>query len=271
MYENRSAAYWQLIQKLLECPSAKKLEILNAHFELVDPNFLQIIIVVAKQLSDNGNRNEVNFLTNLALKIGEFLGYDNQSISLRKQTADILLQWGIEQYYVSQLVAFQCWQQCLTIYQAVHDREGEAATLVNLGIAYASQGEYERVIDLQQQSLTIYREIGDRQGEAKSLGNLGNDYYFLTQYKEAFAFYEKSLAICREIGDRQGEAAALVNLGTAYNSLGQYELAIAKNEESLAVSREIGDRLGEASSLGNLGNACRYLRRFKEAISTNSL
>jgi CHAT domain-containing protein len=266
MYENRSAAYLQLIQKLLECPSAKKLEILNAHFELLDPNFLQMIIVVTKQFSDNGNRNEVDFLTDLAFKIGEFLGYDNQSISLRKQTADILLQWGIEQYYISHLVAFQCWQQCLMIYQAVHDREGEAATLVNLGIAYASQGEYERVIDLQQQSLAIYREIGDRQCEAKSLGNLGNGYYFMGQYKEAFASYEESLALCQKIGDRQGEATTLVNLGSAYNSLGQYELAIAKEEESLAISRELGDRLGEASSLGNLGNACRYLRRFKEAI-----
>jgi CHAT domain-containing protein/tetratricopeptide (TPR) repeat protein len=266
MYENRSAAYWQLIQKLLECPSAKTLEILNAHFELLEPNFLQMIIVVAKQFSDNGNRNEVKFLTDLALKIGECLGCDHQPTALRKQTADILLQWGIEQYYVSHLVAFLCWQQCLIIYQDIHDRQGEADSLVNLGIVYASLGEYEKVLDLQQQSLVIYREIGDRQGEAKSLGNLGNDYYFLAQYKEAFAFYEKSLAICREIGDRQGEAAALVNLGNAYNSLGQYELAIAKNEESLAVSREIGDRLGEANSLGNLGNACRYLRRFKEAI-----
>ena len=84
MDENRSAAYLQLIEKLLECPSAKTLEILNAHFELLEPNFLQMIIVVAKQFSDNGNRNEVEFLTNLTLKIGEFLGYDNQSISLRK-------------------------------------------------------------------------------------------------------------------------------------------------------------------------------------------
>ena len=265
MYENRSVAYLQLIQKLLSS-QGEELPILNAHFELLDPEFLQMIIVVAQQLNDKGNRNEANFLTYLVLKIGEFLGYEHQPTALRKQTADILLQWGIEQYYVSHLVAFQCWQQCLAIYQAVHDREGEAATLVNLGIAYASLGEYERVIDLQQQSLAIYREIGDSQGEAKSLGNLGNGYFFLGQYKEAFACYEESLALCQKIGDRQGEAATLVNLGSAYNSLGQYELAIAKNEESLAISLELGDRLGEASSLGNLGNACRYLRRFKEAI-----
>ena len=266
MYENRSVAYLQLIQKLLESSQGEELQILNADFELLDPEFLQMIIVVAQQFDDKGNRNEANFFTNFVLKIGEFLGCEHQQTALRKQTADILLQWGIEQYYVSQLVAFLCWQQCLTIYQAVHDREGEAATLVNLGIAYASQGEYERVIDLQQQSLAIYREIGDRQGEAKSLGNLGNGYYFLGQYKEAFASYEESLALCQKIGDRQGEAATLVNLGSAYNSLGQYELAIAKEEESLAISRELGDRLGEASSLGNLGNACRSLRKFKEAI-----
>ena len=267
MYENRSAAYWQLIQKLLKCPSGEEQQILNAHFDLLDPGLLQTIIAVAKEFDDNGNQDVVNFLIDVALQLGEFLGTDQQPTAIRKQTADILFKWGIEQYNISQfVVAFQCWQQCLIIYQAIHDRQWEAASLGNLGIAYTSLGKYKRAISYLENQLAICREITDRQGEAASLGNIGIAYKFRGEYERAIAVHEESLAICREIEYRQGEAASLGGLGNVYHSRGEYEQAIDYHKQSLAISGQIQDRQGEAVSLGSLGNVHHSLGEYEQAI-----
>jgi tetratricopeptide (TPR) repeat protein len=63
-------------------------------------------------------------------------------------------------------------------------------------------------------------------GEGISLIGLGNAYNSLGQYPRAIEFYQQSLDIKREISDRNGEGASLNNLGNAYDSLGQYQRAI---------------------------------------------
>ncbi|MCL1467136.1 CHAT domain-containing protein [Argonema galeatum] len=268
MDEQRIAAYYQLIQKLLECPNGEESQILNDNFELIDPGLLQAIIVFAKQFDDNGNQNDANFLSNLALQLGKFLGSEQQETTIRKETAHILFDWGVKQFYISRfVVAFECWQQCLIIYQAIHDLQGEANSLGSLGIAYNSLGQFERAITFHEKSLAIKRQIQDCQGEATCLGNLGIAYHSLGEYEEALNCHKQSLDISREIKDPQGEAASLGNLGIAYHSLGEYEEAITFHEKSLAIKQEIKDPLGEANSLGSLGNAYHSLGQVERAIN----
>jgi tetratricopeptide (TPR) repeat protein len=157
-------------------------------------------------------------------------------------------------------------QQSLAIFREIGARGGEASSYNNLGSAYNSLGQYQEAIAFYQQSLAICREIGARGGEASSYGNLGNAYDSLGQYQEAIAFYQQSLAIKREIGDRGGEARSYNNLGNAYNSLGQYQEAIAFYQQSLAICREIGARGGEASAWFNLGLALENVKRESDAV-----
>ncbi|PZV14547.1 MAG: hypothetical protein DCF20_12950 [Pseudanabaena sp.] len=81
-------------------------------------------------------------------------------------------------------------------------------------------------MDFYQQSLAITKQIGDRNGEARSLNNLGLAYNNLGQYQKAIDFYQQSLAIRKQIGDRNGEGRSINNLGYAYFHLGQYQKAI---------------------------------------------
>ncbi|MEG4491149.1 CHAT domain-containing tetratricopeptide repeat protein [Microcoleus sp. D3_18_C4] len=268
MYENRSSAYLQLIQKLLESSKGEELQILNAHSDLLDPGLLQIIILIAQQFDESGNQNIANFLTNLALRLGEILGSNQQQRKVRKVTAAILFMWGHEQFDMRQfLIAFQCWQQSLVIYQATHDRQWEAHSLGNLGIAYHFLGESELGIACQEKQLAIYRKIKDRQGEANSLINLGISYYSLGEYDLAIRSHKESLVICGQIKDRRGEAVSLGKLGSAYKSMGKYKRAITYHEMSLAIKLEIKDREGEGNSLGNLGDAYFYLGEYERAIT----
>ncbi len=82
-----------------------------------------------------------------------------------KVEADKLLDQGNKQLGISQFqAALRSYQQALKIYQSIQNREGEANSLGNLGVAYYNLGDYKRAIDYHTQSLTIARTIGDRLG-----------------------------------------------------------------------------------------------------------
>jgi len=195
---------------------------------------------------------------------GELLA---QAQDARKAEADLLFKQGIEQAKTRQFqAAIESWQQALTIYRVIGNRQGKAFSLVSLGNAYASLEKYERAIEFHQQSLYISRKIGDRNVEAVSLEGIGSAYHSLGQYQRAIKFYQQSLDVFEKIGNRQGEANSLNNLGNSYDLLGQYQQAIEFYQQSLTIKKEIGDRRGEASSLNNLGIVYYVLRQYQRAI-----
>ncbi|TAE66069.1 MAG: CHAT domain-containing protein [Oscillatoriales cyanobacterium] len=266
MSSERQQAYLNLINQLLTCPSGYEAEILKTHPELLDDGLVAAMLEEADNLREQGKLDKANWLKNFAGLLGKVDG-DFLAVIPQKAEADRLLAQGNKQNNISQfLEALQFWEQALTIYREIGDRDGEAGSLCNLGLAYNSLGKYDRAIEFHEQSLEISRQIRYRQGEAASLGNLGLAYDSLGQFQRAIEFYEQSREISRKIGDRQGEAASLGNLGNAYQSLGQFHRAIEFYEQSREISREIGNRQGEANSLGNLGNAYQFLGQFHRAI-----
>ena len=189
----------------------------------------------------------------------------HQQLNNQSDLVGVLLRFGnfleSQSRYEDAIVAYQ---QSLEIAREI--RNGEAASLNNLGIVYKALGQYARAIEFYQQSLEIDREIGDRSGEATSLNNLGNAYRLLGQYARAIELHQKSLEIQREIGDRRGEASSLLGLGNAYYSSEQYARAIKFHQQSLEIARDIGNRSDEAASLGNLGLAYYLLGQSAQAI-----
>ncbi|NJR22043.1 MAG: CHAT domain-containing protein [Richelia sp. CSU_2_1] len=268
MDKNRINAYWQLIQKLLESPNGEQRQILNAHFKLLDPGLLQTIIAVAQQLDDDGNQNDASFLTKVALQLGEFLGGDPQPKLIRKQIANILLAWGIKQYDISQFIlACQCWEHSLIIYQDINDRQGEADSLGNLGNAYNALGQHKKAIAFFQKTLAIQHKIKDYQGEAYSLINLGNAYTDLFNYKEAIVFYQKSLRVSKIKKNLQEEANALLSLGGAYYDMSLYQEALNFNNQALKINNFLEYYEGKAVPYGNLGNIYHAIGEYNKAIN----
>ncbi len=269
MNSERQQAYLNLINQLLNCPSGEEAEVLKTHPELLDDGLVVAMLEEAENLRRFGQLNNANRLMNCA---GMLLGRNNNSsvAVTRKAAANILNAQAIQQHRISQFrESLQSWEEALTIYKEIGDRQGEAASIGNLGLACYSLGQYHKAIKFHHQSCNVARKIGDRQQEANSLGNSGLVYYSLGQYHPAIEDHEQSLVIKREIGDRQGEANSLCNLGNAYDSLGQYDKAIEFHEQSRKVSEEIGYRKGEANSLGNLGNAYQSIEQYQKAIESH--
>jgi len=140
-------------------------------------------------------------------------------------------------------------------YAPAPEADSSCDVLFQSGITLYRQANYQDAVQKFQEALTCYQEIDDRQGEGNSLGNLGIAYESLGQYATAIEHHEQALAIARDIGDRQGKGTHLSNLGNAYGSMGQYATAIKYYEQALTIARDIGDRQGEGINLGNLGNA----------------
>lgn len=236
-------AYLNLINQLLTCPSGEEQEILNTHPELLDDGLVAAMLEKAERLREEGELNNANWLKNFAGILGKVDGDFLAGIALRAE-ADRLLKQGNQQNTISQFrEALQSGEQALTICRKIGDRQGEAASLGNLGLAYHCLGQYQKAIDFQQQSLEIEREIGNRLGEAASLGSLGNAYYSLGQYQKAINFHQQHLEMAREIGDRLGESIALNNLG--YTLLETNQLAEAETalRDSIKISEILRSEL----------------------------
>ena len=145
------------------------------------------------------------------------------------------------------------YRQALDASRQAGHRQGEAATLGNLGLVYRSRGDLDRSEELHKESLVIHREIGNRRGEANQLSALGLVDADQGDLDSAEEHYTKALHIHRDIGYRLGEAQDLGNLGIVYRNRGDLDRAEEQLKQALAMQREIGDRLGQANQLGNLG------------------
>jgi CHAT domain-containing protein len=181
----------------------------------------------------------------------------------RKAEADRLLQQGNAQSQTNQLeAALQSWQQAITIYREIKDRQGEGLALARLGGAYFVSDDYARAIEYLRQSLAIAKEINHPSLEAavqKALASAllqqGVQQAHTNQLEAAKQSWQEALIISRTIKFRLVEGKVLGNLGKVYYQLGNYAKAIEYHQQCLAVAREIADYKDEGVSLKNLGDA----------------
>jgi tetratricopeptide (TPR) repeat protein len=140
--------------------------------------------------------------------------------------------------------------------------EEKAATIYNLAVLRAKQGEIAEAITLYQQSLEISKGIGDVKTQAAILHQLAILNVSLGQIPEAIALCQQSLSLTKSatesIGNVQGKAATLHLLAVLKVKLGQIEEAIALYEQSLELSASNGDVRGTAITLGMMGQLLAY-------------
>src|SRR5262245_22005636 len=130
--------------------------------------------------------------------------------ALRAQGTSESLQLAVKKY-----------EEALLLWRAIGDRSGEARTLNNIGIVYASLGEKQEALDFYNQALPLRRAVGDRRGEIGTLNNIGLVYDSLGEKQKALDFYNQSLPLVRAVGDSGEEAITLNNIGVVYASLGE--------------------------------------------------
>ena len=67
--KDKTQAYIELIQALLDCPEGSEAKVLADHQELIGPELVRVMKQVANQIAAEGNEETANFLQNLATEL----------------------------------------------------------------------------------------------------------------------------------------------------------------------------------------------------------
>jgi predicted ATPase/class 3 adenylate cyclase len=163
--------------------------------------------------------------------------------------------------------ARRLYQESLTIYGELGDKQGIARTLSILGQAAHDEGDFAMARSLYDESLGIFRELGDRSGIAGSLFRLAIAAEAVDDHASQQSLLEEGLVLFRELGNKQGIASSLNSLGELARRRGDYDSARAHYEESLSIFQELKHKWGTANALHNLGCVAREQGHHSQAAS----
>ncbi|NEO56470.1 MAG: hypothetical protein F6K23_22455 [Okeania sp. SIO2C9] len=74
MDEQRTEQYYELIDKLVQCPNGKEPDVLDENIELVDAGFVSVLMQVGQAQIHHGNQDGAKFLFHLARELAKQLG-----------------------------------------------------------------------------------------------------------------------------------------------------------------------------------------------------
>ncbi len=226
--------------------------------------YFQQLLPIAREINDS----------QMAEQVQTFLQQAQSQNNPQKVQAERLIEQGDQQRQAGQFeAALQSYQQTLTIYQQIKDRQGEGLALANLGNTYNNRSDFTKAIEYLQQALKIVREINDRENEAKILSNLGVAYLNLKNYAKAMDYLQQGLAVAQQLKDSQleqqvqkwlqlaqgqsnpqkAEADRLIEQGNQQLRTGQFEAALQSLQTALNIYQQIKDRGGEGKALAKLG------------------
>jgi len=125
--------------------------------------------------------------------------------------------------------------------------------LLNKGISYDLQGNYDSALMLYQQSLdlAIKFELTKLQGDIYN--NFSITQAVLGNMEESTANALKALAIYEKTNDSTRMARIYNNLGARYSEMGNYEEALAYYQKAATINENIHDTKKLAFNYGNIG------------------
>jgi CHAT domain-containing protein len=248
MNEQRTEAYLNLIQQLLNCASEAELQQrLTDNQELLDRGLVQVMLQVAEDLRTQGDLDNANFLMNLV----------EQLMGVHDNTSDAQLNFLIQVLQATHESRGNP-QVVYPLLAANTDKLGES--LAELLRAWATTTLAEAKPDEAEEIAAVIVEFSNRISEFP-LGNKASN------LEIAITGYEIALTIFTRDGFPQQWAATLNNLAAAYRSriLGEraenLEQAIACYEESLKVCTPDAFPNEWATTQNNLATAyCERIR-----------
>jgi CHAT domain-containing protein len=253
MNEERLEAYLNLINALLSCPSGEEEQILKAHSNLVDAEFVEAIVQVVEELEERGDRNTANFLINIAHQLAEVLelpsstpissGLPNSApldflLQALQATADnsnpqfvnTLLQDNLDKLDDNFAQQLRSWATARLPEVELEDRQGIAQVISNFSSLISQFQLGNRAINVEI-AITGYEVVGtvftretSLQDWAMNQGNMGNAYYYRSRGKRAenlevaIRCYEAALQVYTHSAFPQKWAMIQNNLGEAYRN-----------------------------------------------------
>jgi tetratricopeptide (TPR) repeat protein len=146
--------------------------------------------------------------------------------------------------------------EALSLFHALGDRRGAAATLTVLGtIAFVGRGDYREARRLFEEAVDLLGGPTDEQPQRSARMWLANLMSAEGDHDRALALHRENVASARREGSTLSLAFALNNFYVAQALAGEMEEARRSLEESIALLREVGHKPGLANGLCNLAHS----------------
>jgi predicted ATPase/DNA-binding XRE family transcriptional regulator len=157
-----------------------------------------------------------------------------RAIALLTQ-GDIL--WYLQQFDAGRSIA----KECLALFRACGDQQGEYEGLMLMGAVLQFQEGMEEKVQVQKQALDLAISIGDTWRRARVLAALGWDQRDPEQARE---YWEEAIILFRQLGDWRSLVHTLGILSFTLLSNGDVESAKKFQDEALEANQHTNDKWG---------------------------
>src|SRR5262249_4592367 len=117
----------------------------------------------------------------------------------------------------------------------------------------SAQENWRQVIAKFEEALTLWRQLGDRQGELRMLASLGGEYLNIGEPQRALSCYQKAFPLAQALGDRGQEANLLLGFGGVYSHQNESQKALEAYDQARQAFASMSRREGEAIATVNIG------------------
>jgi tetratricopeptide (TPR) repeat protein len=197
--------------------------------------------------SGDAEKFAVELTSSSAAKRNELLAAHPEriTVALRKE----LIQHGNLRFASTQYAqALEIYQLVEKVSEQIGDKEGLAATWLNMGSVYYFQGNYERAIDHYRKSEAAFSALGNPVEVGRCRFGIALTYQSQKKATEALKTFEEALKEFEAAGDKTEIANTLASIGGLQYELGDYDAA-RKSFLGVAESRPGGEsftRVAEA-------------------------
>jgi CHAT domain-containing protein/Tfp pilus assembly protein PilF len=163
--------------------------------------------------------------------------------------------------------ALEAWNVALEEYRRANDTLGQARVLQNKAEAYLSMGHSYQAIGSLQSAMKLAKAAGDDQLATQVAGSLGTAYLLSNRTSEAKTLLEKATADERAAGRPDAAAVAGNNLGNLLASQGDYDAAIRVYQQAISDAKTAGNNGLAVKGSVNIARALVESEREKEALA----
>lgn len=186
--------------------------------------------------------------------------------SFRDLKIRALIELGIEYFFQSDYEkALESYFEALEIVKQTNNIELLSECLSEIGIVYKNQGKYDLALEYYDESLIYAEKTTDSSWLASCKINIGNVYKEKGYLTIALRYYFESLTTLEALGHDRRVAACYQNIGDIYRKQRDYIKALEYYSRALQLAISTDDKLRITNCYLNIGTVYSFMERFKPA------
>jgi len=158
-------------------------------------------------------------------------------------------------------------QKALYLARATEYTEGESRSLGVLSNTFLKIGNYPRALELNIEKLKIEEQRNNPRNLASVLMNIGVVYALEEEYEKALAYYQRSDSVIQLYNLEDIRYNIALNTGDAWDRLNRNDSAFLYFSRSLEIANAMGDGDYIGTSMTGLGHSYRKMGRYPESLT----